>query len=206
MRPARRNDHFVSSKSPPGPRSFRIAPIIDSNLGHPAPSHVPGRQPPFLRADERVPRERNVSRCCLRGRVLPHLRVHRRATTIGAPVASAVRLTISSARPSAMRAIIVAVAGAMISRSAAAPARRATQRHPSPGPTCRSNTAPRHALERDRRDELRGLRSHHDVDQRAGLRQFARKVTRLVDGDAASHTQDDVLVGQVVQRISLFKS
>ena len=107
------------------------------------------------------------------------------ATTIGAVVASAVSASMSSASPNASRAIVVALAGAISSASAARASATCSSASADCGSYMSVNTG-RCVSARNVSgvDELLRRVGEDDVDERARLRQLAGNIRRLVAGDA----------------------
>lgn len=113
------------------------------------------------------------------------------AITMGRGVASSVVEMRSSAIPLAILAMILAVAGATITRSGSCASEMwwMGSEGSSKRPTATGSLGER--AERERPHKLRGMLAHNDLDARAALLQQAHDIARLIGGDPAGNAQQD---------------
>ncbi len=145
-----------------------------------------------------------LPRVALRGRVRPHLAVHRRGEEQGARV-----LARQRTRQAQQRQQVVGAAASQGGDEVGTGrrdddgirlARQVDMRHVAgrtrvPGAGVDVPAGER--LHRHWRDELLCSLGHHDLHRGAGLDQFARQVSRLVAGDAAAQAEHEMAAGKI---------
>ncbi len=161
------------SEHPPG-AGFAAGLIADARAEH---DHAVGDEP------------RDVP---LRGRVAPHLPVHRRRDEERAIARE--RQRRQQIVGMAVRDLGQKIRGRRRNDDRVGAARKIDVPHAvvgARGPEIGQHGIARQRLQRDRRDEAAGPRRHHDVHGDVRLDEQARELGRLVRGDAARQSEDD---------------